>query len=689
MQLMPRLTPVSSGAALILVAAAFFSAELWIGARVSSVAIFLFALLVAFVQTLAGLLALRAGRLEDIKARLPAAFCVGFACLSLPMYALSSLLDVSALTAFAVCAAGVGGLGLALGTRRPAAAHADGADVAIALLFAAAIVVLTRVPVASARALEVGGTLPIWSDFFLHGVTISSFGGPFAIGTEMELQGVGRVFYHYAPFLLPAAFGPVSGLTGLELATSMLLPLGLMVAAMGCYAFAVQIGGRTAGLLAVTALAAVPAFRVPLQSGWLDFYWMLLASPGGGYAIGVSMVVCAATLVYADRGGTRLFWFIGLLLLSTILIRVQFFMLLAPAIAMYLGLRHRWLRRRAVLLGLCAVVITTLVCVLVTPSLRDWYVATSQPVSYLDTALRFTQWRGKALALPGHPVALTVVAKILLVLVAVLGAYALVYPALALAVRRRFGLGRSDLLVPFITLSFVGLMLLAPIAGNGDITEFKHRHFPMLYIIVALYSVVYAWRLIAAHAGESPSLHRGAGLLALVVLAAAALASRGSNPSKPNVEAMPWAAEFHNQSVAPGLLATAGYIRAHAGAGDILAMAGDAPNGQSQMIVDLISTTGIPAFLARSELRMRREPCVRKTVEMRAKALKRIALAADWPEARRLMQDNAIRWFVEAAGDSPRWDPARQAAVFSSDGMSVYDAGVPATDARPPTQDCR
>jgi hypothetical protein len=51
------------------------------------------------------------------------------------------------------------------------------------------------------------------------------------------------------------------------------------------------------------------------------------------------------------------------------------------------------------------------------------------------------------------------------------------------------------------------------------------------------------------------------------------------------------------------------------------------------------------------------------------------------------MRDNAIRWSVEPAGNSPRWDPARQPAAFSSDGMSVYDVGVRNTGARPPTQD--
>ena len=45
--------------------------------------------------------------------------------------------------------------------------------------------------------------LPIWSDYFIHGVTIASFGSPFSSGVDMELAGVSRAFYHYAPFMIP------------------------------------------------------------------------------------------------------------------------------------------------------------------------------------------------------------------------------------------------------------------------------------------------------------------------------------------------------------------------------------------------------------------------------------------------------------------------------------------------------
>lgn len=686
---MRRLAVAPEAAAFLLIVGAFVAAELWIGARAFSLALCLFALLAAGVQTLAGALVLRAGGMEGIEARLPAAYCVGFVCLALSMYALTSLFTISALAAFWVCSALVLLAQLIAGDRRGAPRPERRFDVLVALLLTLAIAVLTREPVASAHTLATTGALPIWSDFFLHGVTISSFGGPFASGIDMELPGVARVFYHYAPFLIPAAFQPVSGLTGLALSTSVLLPMGVLTAALGCYAFAVQLGGRAAGVLAVSVVAAVPAYRVPLHSGWLDFYWMLLTAPGVGYAIGIAMVVGAVALLYVERGGARAFVFGALLSLSIILVRVHFFMLLAPALALYVGLRHRWAYGRATRIGAGLVLLAVVAAALASPGLRAAFMAHADPFQYLDFALRYTQFRGHALSLAAEPSAAMLVVKAALALVAVLGAYALLYPLLAGAAALRFGWRRSDLLAAFMVLTFVALMLLAPTAGNGDFTEYKHRHFPLLYVIVAVFTVVHAWRLAAGARADSTAFRHGAFVLSLALLAAAALAGRGLNPAKPDVVAMPWGGDFHDQHVAPGLIDAARFMRAQSQVGDVMALGGDAVNGQSRVIVDLISLTDIPAFLARAELRTLRGGCVARTVAMRTDALGQIARAANWPEARGLLRDNAIRWFVVPAGETVAWDPLRQAAVHSGGGMSVYDAGPRAPEALPPTEPCR
>lgn len=676
-----------------LLASAFIASELRIGTHAFSVELLLFAFVVVLTQTVAGLMAMRAGGMDDVKARLPAASCIGFGCLSVPMYVVSSLFSAPALWAFVACAAVVWLVFFMLAARRSArmfkAESEVGTDILAMTVFAITVAVLSRAPAASVRALDLTGALPIWSDYFLHGVSIASFGGPFANNTELETYGVGLSFYHYAPFMLPAAFQPFIDTTPLAIATSLLLPLGLLVAALGCYVFVAQISDRAVALLAVVVVAAVPAYRIPLHSGLLDFYWMLLATPGAGYAIGLSMVVCSAAMLYVERGGARTFWFMGLLLASIILVRVHFFMLLAPAITMYVGLRHRWMYRCKMLAVVCAAALTLAALTWSTPTLKAWVLAQPAPSQYLDGVLNQTLFLGRPLQLPAHPAALVFAIKTGLTLVALLGVYALAYPILAGTALLRLGRRREYLLVPFLLLSYVLLMWFAPTAGNADFTEYKHRHFPLMYVMVVLFCVICAYQLVVERTQRAAWPQRIAVLLAMVLLGTATVASRGINPAKPDVAAMPWSTDFYNERLTPGLLDAARYLRTHRRDGDILAMGGDAVMGFSRPIVNLISVTSMPTFLARSELRMMRSPCVRRTVEMRTTALNNIAQARDWVEARQRMRDNAIRWFVVLADQSVAWDPTRQAAVFSSSGLSVYDAGMRDAAVQPPTERCR
>ena len=238
----------------------------------------MFSTLVSTVLTKTGELTLQASRLTTIKAWLPTAFVVGFAAISLPMMALTLICNISALTAFVISALSV--LSLAIYSSRKAATSSstNWTDTAIALVLAITIGLLAKNIVSSPATLQNTGELPVWSDYFLHGVIIASFGSPFAAGIDMELAGVSRGFYHYAPFMIPAAFQTVSGMSGLALSTSFLLPLGLLIAAFGSYAFAVELGGRVGGLLTLTAIICIPAYSVFIQSGWFDFYWLLFTA---------------------------------------------------------------------------------------------------------------------------------------------------------------------------------------------------------------------------------------------------------------------------------------------------------------------------------------------------------------------------------------------------------------------------
>ncbi|MBC7488794.1 MAG: hypothetical protein H7240_00895 [Glaciimonas sp.] len=634
-------------------------------------------ILLCWVLTTTGELVLRGARITNVSARLPAAFVVGFAAVSLIMVFLNFVITLRALSAFWISCLMVVILAL-LNRNKFIESHSDQwTDVFIAAMLTVAIGLLTIIPVSGPETMLTTGVLPIWSDYFLHGVTIASLGSIFASGVDMELAGVSISFYHYAPFIIPAAFQAVSGMSGLALSTSFLLPMGLLIAAFGSYVFAVMLGGRLLGLLALTVIVCLPAFSVLIQSGWFDFYWLLFATPGTGYALGVSAIVCTLTVSYLKQKNGNILLLALVLLASVILIRVHIFMLLAPAIVSML-LLNRWWGKRLLILGLTILVVFVgLIILMSSTRIHTFWLEHAHPYDYLNIALQWSLFHGQKINLLDYPLVTSAI-KLTLILMAVLGVYLIGFPiALWLSIRR-FGFQAKDMLPLLLVASFIGLMLFAPTAANGDFTEYKHRHFTLLYVIVAIYTITYMTSLapssIDVESSKAKNLVHG---LVMIIFTATIILNWNNNPSRPNVEAMPWASKLDNQSVIPGLLQASQYIVKNARRGDVFAtnISSSSTSEVNNLNIQAISLTGIPAFLSRPELRVGRSECVREIVTMRLAVLRELSSMRTWPDAKTLLQQNGVRWFLLTAAEKPQWDPELRVSVFTFDGLSVYDSG--------------
>jgi hypothetical protein len=660
-----------------LVISAFILAMLLIGHGRLSIELALFSLLVCAVLTTAGELTLRMCRLTHIKAWLPMSFIVGYAAISLPMMALALMANLSGLAAFFISALGVllslKYVGLKDALARPAASWADTAMTGVC---AVSIGLLAKVPVASVAIFMATGVLPIWSDYFLHGVTISAFGSPFATGMDMELAGVNRVFYHYASFMLPSAFQAVSGMSGLALSTAFFLPFGLLIAAMGSYVLAVELGGQHVGLLTFAVILGLPASSVLVQSGWFDFYWLLFSAPGSGYAMGVSAAVCMALLADVKKHDGRVLALALLLLFSLILIRVHMFILLAPAVLAFVAV-YRWhLKPRLLAVLALGLLVGIMLLLHFSTQLYALWLEQTSPFVYLNTVLGGALVNGQPLGLVSSTVGSTMFCQMLLVLVAVLGVYSVLYPAVLMLRIQRSGFVVADTLPVFVLLSFIGLMLFVPTNRTGDFTDYKQRHFLLLYVLVVTYTIYHADQLVSRHMAETALFKGAVAASAIGILVGAVVLNWGSNPARPNMVAMPWASTVHNQLTSPGLLESAEYIRAHARQGDVMAM--EAPFIGTMLgapIIELVSLTDVPAYIARSEIKMKRSVCVKNILLNRLRVLQTLATMDNWSEAQRWLQTNGVRWFVVPGGGHPKWDVDLQAVAFSSKGMSVYDAG--------------
>jgi hypothetical protein len=242
---------------------------------------------------------------------------------------------------------------------------------------------------------------------------------------------------------------------------------------------------------------------------------------------------------------------------------------------------------------------------------------------------------------------------------------------------RRDRFKEIDAIPLLLVLFFVTLIIFAPIAANGDSSEYKHRHFLLLYVLFSIYTIKYGISfLMSRKLRANNTTIIGFGITVLIITTLI-LSYRGENPARPDIENMPWTSDFHNQNIKPGVIEISDYLRANATSGDILTMGLPSVSGigPKTQIVQIMSLTGIPAFVARAELKMLGSQCVQETVKRRLSVLSDLSLIDDWSAARDFLHANGIRWYISAADDNPRWDRDSMEAVFSSNGMSVYDTG--------------
>ncbi|MFL9978037.1 hypothetical protein [Paraburkholderia graminis] len=625
-------------------------------------------------------------RVTSLVTWLPAAFVTGTVATSIAVFALAIVGKLSAQSAFMVWTTVVV---LAWAVWRPRSMTQSGSwlDVGVAIGFALLCGYFCRDVAGFLPTAPSGGVLPGWSDLYLHGTVIASFGDPLAVTRgDIFLSDAYRPFYHYGPFMLPAALLPSTGLPGVGLATSVLLPFGLLIAALGAYAFAAELAGEGAAMVAVLAVAILPdGSHYGMYNGFFGFHWLLITAPGSGYALGGGLVACAC-LMYALRNGDRLPLLAAFLLLALLfLTRVHFFLLLAPAmigvpILAKAQSRLRW----RFMLGVAFLFVVALISLIFSPAIRTWWISLTEPAIAIDTMLgsgpeHFRQLFRLEL---GQSYGGALLIGIIMMLAAALGAFVIVYPIVAALWCRSKHREAIDILPLLLCGSFAVLWLIAPVPAASGASEYKQRHFLLLYAIVAVWVVARLLQICGKVELNTSARRRVSWLAFIGVIAVTMVLGRGTSPGAPAEKYMDWANQFYNQKIEVGLAQVGNYIRDNSRPGDTLAMAGDAVKDPLRgQLVELVSLSDVPAYLSRTELLIDKGGASLALANMRLKEINQIVGSPDWFSACKAMRRNGIRWYVASKGQKSGWSIENGQPVFQSGKFSVYDAGGPnATD---------
>jgi hypothetical protein len=637
----------------------------WRSGAVSPLAALAAVALVAYVVLSAGFLLLRLARAEDMPA--PAAWVLGIFATAISMYTLVVCFDLLAASAFVVWVLLLLCLGALMRRSAPAPRRLQRSELVALLLCVVGTVFwcweLAEVP----QILWRDGVLTTWVDQFIHGSTISQFGDPRAAGRQsIQLADVPRMPYHYASYILPAAFVRPLDLPGLTLAMSIWVPLGFLTVCAGAYALGAALAGPGGGVAALGALTLLPdAASYGLHNRLFGYYWYVLAVPTASYAVGVALLAIAFLRRWTAARDARALAVSAALVAGLALMRMHIFALLLPAWLACAALSARLVRRRALLFaggGLALFGLFVWAFYRVFPDtphalgifLEDAH-TWQQPTAYGGLYAGLMHLYGAHVAVP---------VGVLLVLASTLGIFGIFYPISVLLARRARRLELIDLVPLALLACYVLLIVTAPVPPHGDSTEFTQRPFVLVYAVFAVWTAAGFAGWLALQGG----LRRRRVWLPLLI--AAALTVMWVLLS--TVGDWRWA---RTHQLAEGLPQAATYLRSRSQPGELLATQGlDTVPTTTDLAIQLVGMTGVPAYLSRSYIHISAGGSRARIAEQRYLALRAVERETSAEAALARLRALGIRWYVVAETDrsGPRWDPGRRRAVFVDRMVAVY-----------------
>lgn len=551
------------------------------------------------------------------------------------------------------------------------------ADLGVLLLASALVTFWTREALGAVLEARHTGILRVWNDFLLQATEISSIEHYNTLrGESPYLADTAQPFYHRASYALSAIFEWITRDGALETSTYFWLPVGMILMGMGAYGLGAAMGGRFAGLVAMAALFLLPdASSYGLRNGYFAFHWLIQVAPGAGYALGLVLMALA---LYSEGVRKRLFQPIawgGALILLSALFRAH---VALPAMGAYaIGAFFAWRPRRrwhrvgvgAAALVAAAIVMAGSELISLAPHLisgkrdvllyiRAVHLAT--PTAYEGLYPHYLAEANSVVqAVLGYP----------LLVVAELGALVFVLPLLTYA-RWRSGAAYWPIdAVPYVVLLVhTAVTFLLPTPGNGDITEWSHRSFVLLYAVFAVMSAVWLYQLVISTDAYRLGVRESWKRYAPACLFALGLVTpwlAGKDAQYGTLRDGPGACQTE---ISGDLFAVTQFVRSHAEPGDRLQTSDADPVALS------VALTGQQAYVSRLSLYMKMGGELAQRAATRAAQNRALAELRTYDELLAYGRQTGVRWYLMSTGDMPTWPTSVLGrAVFGSGPLRLFD----------------
>jgi len=530
---------------------------------------------------------------------------------------------------------------------------------------------------------DLARTLPIlkatynlnaWTDYYIHATEISQLGSVFSGGRgSILLAGESIPFYHYAFLGVCSILAGLVDIPPLGLATAFLTPYGIFVMVCGAYIWGTLLVSRTTGILCALLVLFLPdASTYGFRNGVFSFHWLLVTSPGTGYAVGIVLTTCSLLYIsHVERERSASFLAIATLI-TVLFFRIHIFLLYLPAILATIVFENESFKRCRrgiifIVIGLSA--ISMLIVLLIPPARNSWLDYShvgdflrsihlnQDPTGYSDIA--------KGIATHTSPF-FAMLLGIVFVPVLALGALILVYPAVSVLGKDRSGPSYLDRLPIFLLISFIVMILITPSTPSGDITELKHRSFPLLYVVFLLWSIVSISRFFLEKRLKSHSAFLKLALPAFIV---GAIGIGFISTTPPWIPTFGWGKSFYGTAVEKDLVLAAFFVRARRGSTDVAALLPTEPKSAlSDRGTIFASLADMPIFLARYPIQKLHGRHRSLIADERLEFLNAIDLRNHHCGSFRMLAKRGISWLVT-------YDVSKAVSLpvsFKSNHVSVY-----------------
>ncbi len=543
-----------------------------------------------------------------------------------------------------------------------------GIDVCVFLACASLVALWGRETISSIPNAEATGVFRAWQDYFLHASEITYIRDYPAFGRHAQyLAGAPQPLYHRASYAMSALFSAVAGMPSLETATTFWMPAGLLLCMLATYALGCALGTRLSGLASVVAVFLFPdASTYVWKNQFLGFAWLMQVAPGSGYAVALILLALIVSMADGWREGTRFpaaFVLVGVAapFRAHISAIAGGMLLLAAGFTWRPAFTRRGIGMLALSLAAAAGAVLFMESLTLAPHFLTGH---SHPMQFLEVVHSMAEVPTRYSALTaGRTDVVAFAIGYAMLIVCVLG---IMIPALVVVLLGG-ALGEAGLRAARFTLALVlahiAVILFVPTAAHGDLSEFAHRPFVLIYAVVSALVGAGIGRLLTSwsirtYGSESPGLVALVGLMLVGCLVPLTMGAGLQQRWGPHLARVPVRSEEFDAGR---------WVRRRSTQGEHVLVADNDP------FAVFVGLTERVAFLSRLDLYQRLGGAIAEISTERAAVNAGLA-PATFEELQSFGRSHGVQWYVANTPASQQWPSAViQQCAYCGGAVQVYD----------------